>query len=113
MDGDPISERWRETALVTAAGIAVVVSINLGTDLGHYRSQPYDPACFVYPEANACRPGDRFPIERSADAVAFASYRPYPFHVPGGQKAAEVLNLVGLVVVVGFLGFAAAWRRRR
>jgi hypothetical protein len=71
----------------------------------------FDPACFVYPESNACRPGDRFPVGRSKDALAFATYRPYSFQVPGVHKAAEALNLIGVVAAFGFLAFAAAWSR--
>jgi len=190
--------RGRVAAGLAAAGIALVVAINLATDYGYYRTQPYDPgavvaayhqakqtgkappiseitafvdqrgmlaapvgrndsltegrsqllcyaaifgyklewlpwpnlrpgltfdrrdgrlnlfdpSCFVFPEANACRPGDRFPVERSKDAALFATYKPYPFRITGAQQAANALNAAGLVVVLGFLGFAAARRRR-
>ena len=67
----------------------------------------FDPACFVFPNANACQPGDRFSAERTKDASAFVSYRPYPFRFSTVQSVANALNLASLFAVIAFLVFAA------
>lgn len=67
----------------------------------------FDPACFVFPDANACQPGDRFSTKRIKDASTFVSYRPYPFRFSAAQSMANVLNLASLIAVIAFLIFAA------
>jgi hypothetical protein len=71
-----------------------------------------NPACFVYPAENACRPGDHFPVARRADAMAFASYRPFAFAAPLRQRVANGVNLAALVAVPALL-VLAMWRAAR
>jgi hypothetical protein len=51
-----------------------------------------NPACYVFPHANACTPGDPFPATRLADAKAFLDYRPFPFAKPFWARAADWLS---------------------
>ena len=61
-----------------------------------------DPACYVFPAANACRPGDHFTVERRNQAAAFLHYRPYPFRQPLGQRILDSLNLLVVMALAGF-----------
>lgn len=73
-----------------------------------------NPACYVFPEENACAPGAHFRQAQRREAAAFLGYRPFDFRRSSAQKAAEVLSLSSLIAAVGFLG-AASWAglRRR
>lgn len=62
-----------------------------------------NPACYVWPEANNCEPGDHFTVEQKKAAEAFANYRPYPFHMPAIQKAANWVNGLALIAALIFL----------
>jgi hypothetical protein len=72
-----------------------------------------NPACFVFPKENNCAVGDHFPTSRRADLESFASYRSFPFEKSTGQKLADALSLVSLVLVMGVLGFALLMTLRR
>lgn len=68
-----------------------------------------DPACYVFPAQNACKPGDHFAADRLDDATAFTHYRPYDFAKSNWQQAADALNAAALVfAVVGVLALAVA-----
>jgi len=64
-----------------------------------------NPACYVFPEANNCRPGDHFTVEEKDKATAFTGYRPYAFKVSGLQKVANGLSIFSLFVA----GVLLAW----
>lgn len=73
-----------------------------------------NPACFVYPKENGCRPGDQYPVAEAGAAAAFAAYRPVPFAVPPAQRWAGRINLAALIGVPVLLGIAAwRWGRAR
>jgi len=59
-----------------------------------------NPACFVYPEANNCKPGDHFREEEIDVARAFLSYRAFPFVMPWWQKVANWISLSALILVI-------------
>ena len=69
-----------------------------------------NPACYVYPTVNGCTPGDRFAVQQRAAAEAFVTYKPFPFHVPGWQKVANLLTLTAAISVLGFLIVSTLWR---
>ncbi len=76
-----------------------------------------NPACYVWPEANDCQPGDHFTVQQKAAAEAFANYRPFPFKMPLKQKVANGVNALGLAAVLIFLivygaGQAIAFTRK-
>jgi hypothetical protein len=56
-----------------------------------------NPACYLYPDANRCMPGDEFPVEQKSAALAFASYRALPFDRPPSQVLADWLNRIALI----------------
>jgi hypothetical protein len=61
-----------------------------------------NPACYIWPEANNCEPGDHFNTDKKADVLSFISYRPFDFQIPLFQKIANWINLLALVVVALF-----------
>jgi len=63
-----------------------------------------DPACYVFPDENGCRPGDQFGADRTADLAAFTHRRPYPFTRSEAQQVADVVTALAL----GLVGLAAA-----
>ncbi len=72
-----------------------------------------NPACYVYPQANGCRPGDHFSVAQQEAAEAFVHYRPFPFRMPVWQEAANRINLATLFGVPVFLIGYGLWRCRR
>ena len=62
-----------------------------------------NPACYLYPQENNCRPGDHFTIDSLDDAVAFMTYRPFPFERPDWQDAASGVSLAALAATLAFL----------
>jgi hypothetical protein len=71
-----------------------------------------NPACYVFPGANQCHPGDPFPASRLTDAQAFLNYHPFPFAKPAYAVAADWLNLGALFAVPFAIGWGA-WETRR
>jgi hypothetical protein len=69
-----------------------------------------NPACYVYPAANGCAPGDHFTVQQRPAAEAFITYQPFPFRLPVWQYAANLLNLIAVAGVLGFLVVALARR---
>ncbi len=73
-----------------------------------------NPACYVFPAANACAPGDAFSAAEASSAQAFLDYRPFPFARPAAQVIADAVNWAALwVFAAGAIGLSAAsiWRR--
>ena len=64
-----------------------------------------NPACYVFPEANGCLPGDHFTVAEKDKVIAFTHYRPYGFKMPLAQKIADYVSLGGLVVAAMSLGW--------
>jgi hypothetical protein len=67
-----------------------------------------NPACYVFPDANNCEPGDEFTIAQTEAAAAFVGYRPFAYAWPlweyvaaGGTMAAGAFCL--LVLLAGGL----------
>jgi hypothetical protein len=73
-----------------------------------------NPACYVFPEANACVPGDHFRRDQREAAARFLRYRPYAFQRPARQSFADAVTLAALLLTLAALVAAAtlAWRRR-
>jgi hypothetical protein len=61
-----------------------------------------NPACYLYPKANTCVPGDHFSIKQVEEARSFLQYRPLNFKRPLIQQVADVVAIVSLIAV-GFL----------
>lgn len=62
-----------------------------------------NPACYVYPRENGCRPGDHFRTDEIETLKAFVDYRPIPFAVPARQAVANWTSAISLVGVTAFL----------
>lgn len=71
-----------------------------------------NPACFVFPEENGCRPGDHFRVDQRPAFEAFRSYRAFPFRVPLRQRVANLVSAVSLAGAATLLAVNAWWSRR-
>ena len=56
-----------------------------------------NPACYVFPGANGCAPGDEFTAGQEAEAEAFAAYRPYHYEWPVWQYVAAAVSIAAAV----------------
>ena len=68
-----------------------------------------NPACYLYPDDNACRVGERFRTDQADVLARLVDYRPIPFRRSAMQTVADwttALALVGL----GLFGVVGAWR---
>ncbi len=66
-----------------------------------------NPACYIYPEENNCRPGDHFTIGQKDNMTNFAAYRSYPFQIPLKQTLANWISLftfIGCLIYLLFYG---------
>jgi hypothetical protein len=66
-----------------------------------------NPACYVFPAENGCRPGDHFTIAQVEEAKAFLSYRPIAFEQPYRQQLATWVSLISMVFTAAALLAAA------
>ena len=71
-----------------------------------------NPACYVFPKANACLPGDHFLVSERPAASAFADYRSFPFQVSTAQRLANGINVIALIVALGMGAWLVAARVR-
>lgn len=58
-----------------------------------------DPACYLYPEENGCRPGEHFAVSERDSLLRLAAYRPYAHAVSVAQRWANRTNLAALAAV--------------
>jgi hypothetical protein len=68
-----------------------------------------NPACYVFPVENQCRPGDHFTVAQKAQAELFARYKPFPFAIPLKQKIANIISLLAVVFFTVFLGLSVIY----
>jgi hypothetical protein len=68
-----------------------------------------NPACYVFPEENDCRPGDRFRADQLEQAKAFVGYRPFAFRMSTAQEYAEVITRATLTGVAASLLAWLVW----
>lgn len=59
-----------------------------------------NPACMVYPHANACRPGDHFTAAQQSQARAFLEYRSFEFVMPLSQRIANMISFAALIATL-------------
>lgn len=48
-----------------------------------------NPACYVFGDANNCKPGDHFSVTQANSAKAFVNYQPFDFSAPGWWSIAN------------------------
>ena len=72
-----------------------------------------NPACYVFPAANACAPGDHFRREQREEATRFLRYQTFAFQRPAWQTFADAVTLATLLLTFAALAVAAvlAWRQ--
>lgn len=71
-----------------------------------------NPACYLFPRENGCRPGDHFLASERESAERFVRYEPFAFEVSGVQRAANAVTLAALAASLLLLVAAAALRVR-
>ena len=59
-----------------------------------------NPACYVYPQENGCRAGDRFRADQLTEARSFVHYRPFPFQVSAAQRFAGAVSEASLLALL-------------
>ena len=66
-----------------------------------------NPACYAFPDANSCRPGDHFQTSQRSSAELFAARRPFPFELPVRQTIANWMSVIAiplsLLALIGLL----------
>lgn len=74
-----------------------------------------NPACYVFPEANQCKPGDHFAEAERESLDRLLSYRPYDFRQPLGQQIANWLTRLTLLAWLALAALAGyqQWRSYR
>jgi hypothetical protein len=73
-----------------------------------------NPACYVFPGANLCAPGDQFTAAQAANLSRFLDYGPLDFAKPGYAVAADWLGLMALLVFpVLFVGSLVVHKKRQ
>jgi hypothetical protein len=83
-------------------------------DLGDGTLNLKNPACYQFPGANGCAPGDHFRLDQRAAAARFLRYEPYVFRRPAWQQVADAITVASLLAVLAALAAAVvrAWRVR-
>jgi hypothetical protein len=56
-----------------------------------------NPACYVFPGANSCTPGDEFTTSQKPAAEAFAAYQPYHYAWPLWQYVAAAISAAACI----------------
>ena len=69
----------------------------------------YNPACFIYPEANNCEPGDRILVSDKENFTRFVTGEKTLWKVPVMQR---VLNWISILTLLAAAAIAVPWKRR-
>ena len=73
-----------------------------------------NPACYAFPEANSCRPGDHFEVSQQSSAELFAARKPFPFELPLRQRIANMVSLIAIpLTLMALLALLIIRHRRR
>lgn len=72
-----------------------------------------NPACYTFPEANACKPGDVFKAAQIKEAEKFVSYRKWDFRRSTSQDIADMITAISVAVVSVVAVLAAIGLLRR
>jgi hypothetical protein len=64
-----------------------------------------NPACFVFPSENHCRPGDHFTTKQNEAAAQFINYHQFPFSIPLIQRISNFITLLSLISTILLLVF--------
>ena len=69
-----------------------------------------NPACYTFPKANGCQPGDNFTLLQKQELLSFTTYRSWHFYMPWYQHLANKLTLITWPLILLYL-FIASLRR--
>ena len=72
-----------------------------------------NPACYVYPEANGCAPGDHFKTGQMQQMLALADYQDPQLAVSDSRATANLVGIGTLLALLGYLLLWGAWTRLR
>jgi hypothetical protein len=75
-----------------------------------------NPACYVFPARNNCKPGDHFATRDTDKVLAFAHYRAFSFVQPIIQVVATWISTLTFIGVLGLLlvtSYQLFWTRNR
>ena len=95
---EPLFGYWLESFPQGALQPGPITAIKSG------RYNLKNPACYLWPQTNQCRPGDHFKVSQKKDLNAFAAYQPYAFQMPVAQIVANWVNGCALIAAALFLG---------
>lgn len=70
----------------------------------------YNPACFIYPEANNCEPGNRILVSDIENLKRFTTGEKTHWKVPIAQRILNWVSLVALIIAIAILG-RKGWKR--
>jgi len=98
----PIFGNVRESMIVKAMREGPALA-----DLGNGLLNVKNPACYLFPKENSCRPGEHFHIEQRDAAEHFLRYEPFPFQVSALQRIADSINCYSLLLAGLLLIFLA------
>jgi hypothetical protein len=62
-----------------------------------------NPACFIFPEENGCKPGDHFTTGQRNEAESFRLYKPFEYRSPAWQRMANWITAVSALLSIGSL----------
>lgn len=68
----------------------------------------YRPECFLFPDQNQCRKGDRFSVDQGAQLLRFTGYRSIRFNMPVAQRIAIWVSYLSFILLLG-IGAARLW----
>jgi len=69
-----------------------------------------NPACYAFPKANQCSPGDHFREDQIESLRSLLSYKPFPFELPTAQR---VVNVISVVTILGAIALVLVLGLRR
>lgn len=75
------------------------------TEIRDGRFNMKNPACYVAPEENGCKPGEHFFQQQDKELNNFANYKPFSFKYPSYYQGARLFSLTVLFAVLAFLVF--------
>jgi hypothetical protein len=60
----------------------------------------FNPACFLYPDENFCKPGDLFKSNEELNLYKFINYNNYNFNIPFYQQIANYISVVFFYFII-------------
>jgi len=59
----------------------------------------FNPACFLYPDENFCKPGDLFRPDQDLNLYKFINFNNYDFNIPFYQKISNYISLIVFMII--------------